>query len=154
VTKKHVKLAQGAGQRATGGATARERPPSALVLDDSLVARERMKLELQTLGVTPDLAETAWEANRLLAERTYDIIFLDIVLPDGNGFKLCREFKRNPRHRHTPVCLVTGKTSPFDRLKGEMAGCDLYLTKPLERCTLRKAVEKCLASLLHDTPTG
>ena len=62
----------------------------------------------------------------------YDIIFLDVVLPGMDGYQVCKNIKRNPVIKHTPVVMLTSKSSPFDKVRGSMAGCNAYLTKPVD----------------------
>jgi twitching motility two-component system response regulator PilG len=119
--------------------------PVALVLDDSLVVREQMKLELETMGIEAHLSESVGKVRDYLARHTYDMIFLDVILPDGDGLKICKSVKKDEKHASTPVILLTGKASAFDRLKGRMAGCDIYLTKPLDGDTLKKAIKRCMS---------
>ena len=123
---------------------AEKQPLRALVVDDSLVVRKQMELELQQLGLQVHLAESARKAQAYLKRSTYQIIFLDVLLPDGDGLSICKAIKKDRFHTHTPVFLLTGKSSPFDRLKGKVAGCDVYLTKPLQIQTLRNAIRDYL----------
>ncbi len=121
-----------------------KQPLRALVVDDSLVVRKQMELELQQLGLQVHLAESTRKAQAYLKRSTYQIIFLDVLLPDGDGLSICKAIKKDRFHTHTPVFLLTGKSSPFDRLKGKVAGCDVYLTKPLQIQTLRNAIKDYL----------
>ncbi len=64
-----------------------------------------------------------------LAETEFDLIVLDVLLPDENGFNIVRELRRS---RNTPVILLTGKTEPVDRIVGLELGADDYVCKPFE----------------------
>jgi twitching motility two-component system response regulator PilG len=116
----------------------------ALVVDDSLPVRQQIKQHLAPLVGSVDLVEDGEQALRSIAEQSYDIIFLDVVLPGMDGYKICREIKRNKNTKGTPVIMLTGKTSPFDMVKGKLAGCDTYLTKPVEGVTFVEVVQKYL----------
>jgi twitching motility two-component system response regulator PilG len=94
-----------------------------------------------------DLAEDGEQAVKFIANRSYDIIFLDVVLPGMDGYKICREIKRNKRTKNTPVIMLTGKSSPFDMVKGKLAGCDTYLTKPVDGIMFKEVVQKYLKNL-------
>lgn len=117
---------------------------SALVVDDSLPVRRQIGIHLAPLVGKVDFAEDGERALELIANRTYDIIFLDVVLPGMDGYKICRVIKKNKKTKKTPVIMLTGKSSPFDMVKGKLAGCDTYLTKPVEDTTFDEVVQKYL----------
>lgn len=77
-------------------------------------------------------------------KNNYDLIFLDVVLPGIDGYQLCKSLKRGKDKKKTPVIMLTSKSSPFDRVKGALAGCDAYLTKPVKQETFQKVVKKYL----------
>ena len=130
--------------------------PRALVVDDSLPIRRQIKLELQRLegGMNVDFAEDGKRAIELLATNSYDIVFLDVVLPGMDGYEICRTIKHDKGTKHTPVIMLTGKSSPFSRIKGKLAGCDTYLTKPVNRKKFDKAVETFLKQGERQQPMG
>lgn len=117
----------------------------ALVVDDSLPIRKQMEIELKHLGVKADFAESGEQAFDLLDRRRYDIIFLDVVLPGVDGYRICKTIKKNGATKETPVIMLTSKSSPFDRVRGTFAGCDTYLTKPVSQDSFQKVVRKYLA---------
>ena len=121
-------------------------PPRALVVDDSLPVRKQVELELKRLDVEADCAESAEQALEFLARNTlYDFIFLDVVLPGVDGYNLCKTIKKDKRRKLTPVIMLTGKGSTFDRVRGKLAGCDTYLTKPVARESFQDVVKKYLS---------
>ena len=113
-------------------------------MDDSLPVRQQIVQHLSPLIGRVDLAEDGEQAMQLIKNRSYDLIFLDVVLPGIDGYKICREIKRNKDTKLTPVIMLTGKTSPFDMVKGKLAGCDTYLTKPVDGNIFVQVVEKYL----------
>jgi twitching motility two-component system response regulator PilH len=66
---------------------------------------------------------------KLLAEQP-DVVLLDIVMPNRNGYDILRSLKKDERTCHTPVVLVTSKTQESDRIWGKRQGADEYVTKP------------------------
>lgn len=80
----------------------------------------------------------------LLKGRSYDLAFLDVVMPGTDGYELCRKIKHNPYTRLMPVLMLTSRSSPFDRARGALSGCDSYMTKPITWDTFRQAVDKAL----------
>ncbi|HEX7026682.1 MAG TPA: response regulator, partial [Gammaproteobacteria bacterium] len=73
----------------------------------------------------------------------YDMVFLDVVMPEMDGYTLCRKIKMMPAYKRIPVVLLTSRDSTTDRVHGLMAGCSRYLTKPLRPGEL----DELLASL-------
>ena len=65
-----------------------------------------------------------------------DIVLLDVMMPDMDGFEVCRLLKGNPATHHIPVVMVTALDQPSDRVKGLQAGADDFLTKPVSDIAL------------------
>ncbi|NJN45180.1 MAG: response regulator [Candidatus Competibacteraceae bacterium] len=123
-----------------------EEPPAfkALIVDDSRPVRKQIELELKLFGIQVDSAESGEQAFDLLDQKTYNLIFLDVVLPGIDGYQICKTIKRDKTRKKTPIVMLTGKSSPFDRVKGALAGCDTYLTKPVKQASFQKVVKKYL----------
>jgi two-component system, cell cycle response regulator len=66
------------------------------------------------------------------------------VLPGSDGYSVCRTIKRDPKTRLTPVVMLTSKSSPFDKIRGTLAGCDNYLTKPVTQDDFERTVKRYL----------
>jgi two-component system cell cycle response regulator len=118
----------------------------ALVVDDSPTVRKQIEIGLRVTGCTVDCVETAEEALRLLATKSYDIVFLDVVLPGADGYQVCKAIKRDKARKHIPVIMLTGKSSPLDHVKGSLAGCDSYLTKPVQNSVFQEVLKKYLGN--------
>jgi CheY-like chemotaxis protein len=114
-------------------AAAVEQPPRlrALVVDDSQTVRAQLSNVIKRIGMLCDAADSAAAALQRLDGAQYDLIVVDVVMPEMDGYKLTREIKRIKAHRNTPVIILTSQSSPFDRARGALAGCDIYLTKPV-----------------------
>ena len=106
---------------------------TALVVDDSQPVRKQLEIELKLLGAKVEQAIDGKQAIEICRDNEYDIIFLDVVMPGIDGYKVCKFLKKNNLTKNTPVIMLTGKSSPFDKVKGTLSGCDSYLVKPLER---------------------
>jgi twitching motility two-component system response regulator PilG len=104
----------------------------ALVVDDSKTVQNQIIRELTSSKLNADIAETGEQALEMVVKKHYDIIFLDVVLPGMDGYQVCKNIKRNPDIKHIPVVMLTSKSSPFDKVRGSMAGCNAYLTKPVD----------------------
>lgn len=116
----------------------------ALVVDDSTTLRRLMELTLTPMGMELDFADNGEVAVQLTKTKRYDIIFLDIMLPGIDGYRVCKSIKGDKRTKDTPVVMLTSMNSAFDKVKGIMAGSNVYLTKPLDRNQLMQAIDKCV----------
>ncbi|MFX8184101.1 response regulator, partial [Acinetobacter baumannii] len=76
-------------------------------------------------------ASNGTEALALARRAECDIILLDVMMPDLDGFEVCRRLKTDPATHHIPVVMVTALDSPSDRNRGLEAGADDFLTKPV-----------------------
>jgi twitching motility two-component system response regulator PilH len=113
-----------------------------LIADDSPTAVLQLKRMLEPLGHVIVVARDGREAARVLGEPASrpDLALLDVVMPQPNGFELCRAVKGNPATQHIPVFLVTSMTRDTDRYWGLKQGADEYLMKPVDEHQLREKV--------------
>ena len=116
----------------------------ALVVDDSLPVRKQVNIALRRAGITAEFAEDAESALKLIETRSYDILFLDVVLPGKDGYEICKAVKSDKDKKHIPVVMLTGKSSHFDKVKGKLSGCDAYLTKPVSLKEFNETLSKWL----------
>jgi DNA-binding response OmpR family regulator len=93
-----------------------------------------MRLALVQAGYVVDRAATLEAARGVLNVAPYDIVILDIGLPDGSGLDLLRELRA--RKLHTPIILLTARSGLDDRIMGLDAGADDYLAKPFDPAEL------------------
>lgn len=110
-----------------------------LVVDDSQSVRKQLELELDLFDVNVDFADSAASAFSLLTKNTYDLALLDVVLPDKDGFQICKFIKA--KNKETIAIMLTGKATQADKIKGSLAGCNDYLIKPVGRATFQNAVK-------------
>jgi len=119
-----------------------------LVVEDSAIARQFLARRLQRFGYRVQALASGEEALDLLSQRSFDIAFLDVVLgPPGSvdGLRLCQQIKQRsaqPGGEPCRVLLVTGLNGSSDRVRGSLAGCDVYLTKPLLEADFIAALRK------------
>jgi twitching motility two-component system response regulator PilH len=113
-----------------------------MVVDDAHSDLWLMESILQSAGhevvAYPDGVELE---QRLLREQP-DVVLLDIVMPNRNGYEILRALKRDERTRRTPIVLVTSKTQESDRVWGKRQGADDYVTKPFTAEQLLSAVRR------------
>jgi CheY-like chemotaxis protein len=109
------------------------------VVDDSDIARRFLSTRLLPWGVRTDAATTSAEAVERLAQASYVLIFLDVELgPDSelDGLALCRHIKRSALAIDATVVMVSAHHAEVDRARGALAGCDVYLAKPVKDAEL------------------
>lgn len=141
------RMPQGGAAVESVAAQKRAAGDTVLVVDDNASVRMFMKAKLAPFQFEVDFAETGEEAVGLTGSREYTCVFLDVVLPGIDGYQVCKLIKAN-RHaiKKTAVVMLTSRSSPFDKLRGSLAGCDEYLTKPLDEDRLLEVIAKFLPS--------
>ncbi|MGE8203615.1 response regulator transcription factor [Heyndrickxia sp. NPDC080065] len=99
-----------------------------LVVDDEIGILKLLEITLRKEHfINIDTESTGKGALQRIKENTYDIILLDIMLPDISGFELCTEIRKNT---NTPIIFVSARSTDFDKLTGLGIGGDDYITKP------------------------
>jgi two-component system OmpR family response regulator len=99
-----------------------------LLLEDDVRLAGLITRGLRRDGNAVDTAGTVEDARWLATESVYDVLVLDVMLPDGDGFGLCRELRS--KGDWTPVLLLTARDAIDDRVRGLDVGADDYLVKP------------------------
>ncbi len=117
-------------------------PDTILIVDDTPANRKLARVGLEDAGYAVHTAANATEAEARLAARTYPLVLMDIQLPDIDGLELTRRLKSDPRHAHTAIIAVTAYAMTGDRQKALAAGCDDYITKPIDIRALAHAVAR------------
>ena len=116
-----------------------------LIVDDSPAQMFAIKKIVETDGhevITADSGKDGVEA----AQNTRpDVILMDIVMPDMNGYTAARKLRRNSATKAIPVIFVSTKSNDFDRSWGMRQGASAYVTKPVETKELLDAVHSALA---------
>ena len=100
-----------------------------IVEDDTPLAMMMISL-LTQVGCETEVATTGKKAMQYAEEWNFDLITLDVDLPDTSGFKICSRLKENPRLRDTPVVFISGRPHPEDRQRAFELGAVDYITKP------------------------
>ena len=103
-----------------------------LIVDDTLTNLTFICTMLADFGYTAQGVHTAAEALAAADRESPDLILLDIILPDSNGYDVCRQLKANPATKNIPVIFLSGIENTLDKVKAfELGGVD-YITKPFE----------------------
>jgi twitching motility two-component system response regulator PilH len=113
-----------------------------LIVDDSPAQVKLIQGLLEREGYSP----VGLNDPRLVEETINTVrpmvILLDVVMPERNGFQVCRDLKSNTAFKGIPVIMVTSKDTASDRFWGEQQGADGYVTKPFTREDLLRAVRR------------
>ncbi len=125
-----------------------------LVVDDSPSMQKMLEIELSQveLNINIDFADTGEEALEKTDNKHYDFIFLDIMMPGIDGYEVCKTIRKKPEEKKTPIIMLSGKTSPLDEVKGVIAGCTTYLTKPIEHTEFQGIIKRITQWLDHKKP--
>jgi len=113
-----------------------------LAVDDSPLMRTFLQNKLQPYGIHPEFASSGEEALFKISKQHFDLIFLDVMLPGMDGYDVCKMIKKNKDNNLMKVVMLTSKDKTFDKIRGTMAGCDGYLTKPVDELKLRAIIER------------
>lgn len=116
-----------------------------LIVEDNA---QNMKVVLMTLrnqGYSLLAAADGEAALKIAAQENPDLIIMDIKLPKMDGLEITRRLRRTPAFRHTPIIALTAHAMKGDRRHIIAAGCDLYLTKPINTRTLPGIIKGMLS---------
>lgn len=113
-----------------------------LIVDDSPAQVRLMQGLLEKEGYWPIGLSDPKRIEEAIHSEHPSVILLDVIMPDRNGFQICRELKGNAEFNSIPVILVTSKDSASDKYWGQQQGADGYVTKPFTRDELLRAVRR------------
>lgn len=114
--------------------------PILLIVDDEPAGRQALESVLITQDYDLVFAENGFEALKKARDLQPDVILLDIMMPDLDGYEVCRLLRADPRVAEVPVVMVTALDDRDSRLRGLEAGADDFITKPIDRGELRARV--------------
>lgn len=101
-----------------------------LIIEDNSEIASNMAAYLQSRSHLVDCSALGRHGLNLLQENDYDVLVLDLMLPDMDGLELCRQMRNNPTQGQIPVLMLTARDTLQDKLSGFGAGADDYLVKP------------------------
>lgn len=121
-----------------------------LIIDDSPVDAHALTSVLQTLGHEVEHCEKAADAMKTIENGGYDVVFLDVVMPEQDGYKFLRLVRLNPKIATQYVVFCSSKKTPLEMNYGiQRAGANDYLPKPITRETVEQALAKIPAKVLN-----
>jgi PAS domain S-box-containing protein len=120
------------------------RNPVILCVDDEPVNCELLENVLVANGYEVICASNGKEALLQITTRKIDLMLLDVIMPEMNGFEVCREIKGNKEFMNIPVIMITSLTGKGDRIKGIEAGAEEFLTKPFDKTEVLARIKMLL----------
>jgi DNA-binding response OmpR family regulator len=105
-------------------------PANILVVDDEPISRRAITYALEKAKLKSVTVEDPQVAYKLLSENPFDLVFLDVDMPNMNGYELCTKLRALPAHKKTPVVFVTGLTDFESRASSMMSGGNDFIAKP------------------------
>jgi len=118
--------------------------PVILIVDDQPQNIELFEAHLALQGYEIVTAESGEEALEQLSCNQIDLIMLDVMMPGMDGFEVTRRIRQDDTHRQLPIILVTALRETEDRVKGIKAGCDDFISKPVDKMELLARVRSLL----------
>ena len=102
-----------------------------LIVDDDEMVLIAVNELLKQEGYEVYPASSGSEALEKLDQGTYDLIMLDIIMPEMSGFELCKKIRELDNYKETPIIFLSAKNQDKDRVEGMEAGANLFLSKPI-----------------------
>jgi CheY-like chemotaxis protein len=103
-----------------------------LIIDDEENNRMLLRDVLEVQGHTVTEATNGADALRLAGQHVPDAVLCDVMMPNMDGYEVCKRLKENPASAHVPVLLITALTERKERLAGIQAGANDFITKPID----------------------
>ena len=123
-----------------------------LVVDDEKLIVKGIRFSLEQDGMDVDCAYDGQEALDLIQKNEYDVVLLDVMLPDESGYDIVRKLRKRPATQDIPIIMVTAKTTEMDMIKGLDGGADDYIKKPFSIMELITRVKALLRRTAKEEP--
>ena len=115
-----------------------------LIVDDDEMVLMALEELLKPEGYKVDAVSRGTEALKKLDDNKYDLIMLDVIMPEMDGFELCRRIREKEAFKEIPVVFLSAKSRDEDRVQGLDAGANLFLSKPISPDKLLSIVSDTL----------
>jgi CheY-like chemotaxis protein len=115
-----------------------------MVVDDAVADLRLIETILKSAGHRVVCCEGGARVEERMVDEQPDLVLLDIVMPDRNGYEILRGLKKDPRTKDTPVVFVSSKNQPSDRAWGKRQGAAEYLAKPFTSDELLGVVQQLI----------
>ncbi len=115
-----------------------------LIVDDERAIVETLRISLESDSYSVIEANTGYEAIEKARTEVPDLILLDVMLPDMDGYEICNRLRGDPLTRLIPIIMLTGRGGISDKIKGLEKGADDYVTKPFNLNELKARIRAVL----------
>jgi DNA-binding response OmpR family regulator len=121
-----------------------------LIVDDEVYMLHILEFSLHMEGMEVVSASSGQEALQKISEEPPDLIILDVLMPEMDGYEVCRRLKQEENTRAIPIVFLTAKDSRHDRAFGLDLGASAYITKPFSPQTLIDTIADLLDGVAQD----
>jgi two-component system, OmpR family, alkaline phosphatase synthesis response regulator PhoP len=115
-----------------------------LMVDDDELVLIAIRELLTPLGFGVTLSSNGPDALEKVANERFDLIVLDVIMPEMDGFEVCRKIRQIQSYAETPIIMLTAKSGEEDKQRGMAVGASLYLPKPISPKRLIALVEEAM----------
>ena len=115
-----------------------------LVVDDDEMVLMALEELLKPEGYEVHAFSSGTEALKKLDENGFDLLMMDVIMPEMDGFELCRRVRQKEKYKEVPIVFLTAKSRDEDRAKGLEVGANLFLSKPISPDKLIEIVGSAL----------
>ena len=119
-----------------------QRPVEILIVEDSLTQATQLKHLLESNHYKVSVAQNGRQAMDKLTKHKPSLVISDILMPEVNGYELCKKIKSNKNTEDIPVILLTRLSDPEEIIEGLSCGADSFITKPYNEKHLLSNIEK------------
>lgn len=119
--------------------------PTILIVDDDRSIVVALDFLMRQAGYAVATAADGCQALDYLASQAADLLILDVMMPNKNGFEVCAEVRANPRLAHLPIVILTAKGREAEKARGLALGADAYISKPFSTHELVELVRALLS---------
>lgn len=129
-------------------------PGRLMIVEDDPDISNMLRIYFQSQGYEVTVAQRGEDALEMCRQQLPNIIVLDIMLPDMDGYDVCRELRANLRTSHIPIVFLTQKDERSDKIHGLELGADDYITKPFDLEELKLRVKNAMARAQYESLTN
>ena len=115
-----------------------------LIVDDSPTQLQGLRLIVERMGHQVVTADDGAHGVAVAKKEIPDLVLMDVVMPNLNGFQATRQISKDPKTSHIPVILVTTKDQETDKVWGMRQGAKAYITKPINEDQLVQTIQEIL----------
>ena len=118
--------------------------PNVLVVEDDKAIAELLTMQLASEGFAVRVARDGASSLKEVAVELPDLVLLDVMMPEIDGWSVLRQLRNNPETARVPVVMLTSRVMPADEIRGRNLGASAYVTKPYDLTTLIATVRRVL----------